>query len=250
MVCGSAAASSVFCTIAHWPMKSAEPRLATRRACHAKPRSGRRRPRCCSRSATRGRRSAGRSRARAGRWSRRGPASTGRPAAGEGERSGRPWSGRSATSGFARHPPGGGASTAGRAASDSAMAWPIAHMPVPSSDTSTVVASPVRSRWNSAPMIPPAIVMAPIESPNPGAGGDGTRSYSGRMMPIAIPARPRTPASRTSPGRRRDRARPARAADVDDVRVVGADLLDVDLQLGAQLGSLLVRKTSHVAASR
>ena len=58
--------------------------------------------------------------------------------------------------------------------SDSASAWPIAHMPVPSSDTSTVVASPVRSRWKSAPMIPPAIVIAPIESPKPGAGGTGT----------------------------------------------------------------------------
>ena len=46
----------------------------------------------------------------------------------------------------------------------------MAHMPVPSSETSTVVASPVRSRWNSAPMIPPAIVMAPMESPKPGRG--------------------------------------------------------------------------------
>ena len=69
------------------------------------------------------------------------------------------------------------------------MAWPMAHSPVPSSDTSTTVASPVRSRWNSAPMIPPAIVMAPIESPKPGAGGTGTRSYSGRLAPTATPAR-------------------------------------------------------------
>jgi hypothetical protein len=43
-------------------------------------------------------------------------------------------------------------------------------MPVPSSETSTVVASPVRSRWKSAPMIPPAMVMAPMESPNAGPG--------------------------------------------------------------------------------
>ena len=49
----------------------------------------------------------------------------------------------------------------------------MAHMPELSSDTSTVVASPVRSRWNSAPMIPPAIVMAPMESPKPGPGGPG-----------------------------------------------------------------------------
>jgi hypothetical protein len=58
--------------------------------------------------------------------------------------------------------------------SDRASAAPIDHMPMPSSETSTVVASPVRSRWYSAPMIPPAMVMAPIESPNAGAGGAGT----------------------------------------------------------------------------
>ncbi len=73
--------------------------------------------------------------------------------------------------------------------SDSATACPMAHIPVPSSDTSTIVASPVRSRWNSAPMIPPAMVMAPMESPKPGAGGLTTRSYSGRVHPIATPAR-------------------------------------------------------------
>ena len=38
-------------------------------------------------------------------------------------------------------------------------------------------------------MIPPAIVMPPIESPNPGAGGTGIRSYSGRLAPMATPAR-------------------------------------------------------------
>ena len=38
-------------------------------------------------------------------------------------------------------------------------------------------------------MIPPAIVMAPMESPKPGPGGGGTRSYSGRITPSAIPAR-------------------------------------------------------------
>ena len=65
----------------------------------------------------------------------------------------------------------------------------MAHRPTPSSDTSTIDASPVRSRWNSAPMIPPAMVMAPIESPNPGAGGTGTRSYSGRWAPTATPER-------------------------------------------------------------
>jgi hypothetical protein len=73
--------------------------------------------------------------------------------------------------------------------SERAIAWPMAHSPVPNSDTSTSVASPVRSRWNSAPMIPPAMVMPPMESPKPGAGGTGMISYSGRLAPIATPAR-------------------------------------------------------------
>ena len=38
-------------------------------------------------------------------------------------------------------------------------------------------------------MMPPAIVIPPIESPKPGAGGMGIRSYSGRLVPIATPAR-------------------------------------------------------------
>ena len=70
------------------------------------------------------------------------------------------------------------------------MAAPIDHRPVPSSDTSTVVASPVRSRWNSAPMIPPAMVMAPIESPNAGRRRARARSRtSGCFTPMAMPAR-------------------------------------------------------------
>lgn len=38
-------------------------------------------------------------------------------------------------------------------------------------------------------MIPPAMVTAPIESPNPGPGGTGTWPYSGRITPTAIPDR-------------------------------------------------------------
>ncbi len=38
-------------------------------------------------------------------------------------------------------------------------------------------------------MIPPAMVIAPMESPKPGAGGFTTRSYSGRVAPIATPER-------------------------------------------------------------
>ena len=69
---------------------------------------------------------------------------------------------------------GGGGAHPTWCCSERARAAPIDHMPMPRSDTSTVVASPVRSRWNSAPMIPPAMVIAPIESPNAGAGGAGT----------------------------------------------------------------------------
>ena len=72
---------------------------------------------------------------------------------------------------------------------DRAMAWPIAHSPVDSSDTSTTVASPVRSRWNSAPMIPPAMASPPRESPNPGPGEGGVSAWPSRMTPIATPAR-------------------------------------------------------------
>ena len=45
------------------------------------------------------------------------------------------------------------------------MAGLMAHMPTPSNDTSTGSASPVRSRWKSAPSIPPAMVIPPMESP-------------------------------------------------------------------------------------
>ena len=72
--------------------------------------------------------------------------------------------------------------------SESAIAAPIDHRPAPMSDTSTVVASPVRSRWSSAPMIPPAMVIAPIESPNAGAGVCTGFSPTG-VAPIATPAR-------------------------------------------------------------
>ena len=73
--------------------------------------------------------------------------------------------------------------------SERAKAWPMAHMPVPSSETSTVVASPVRSRWKSAPMMPPAMVIAPMESPKPGPGGPTRRSWSVGVAPRETPAR-------------------------------------------------------------
>ena len=116
--------------------------------------------------------------------------------------------------------------------SDSATAWPIAQSPVPSSDTSTIVASPVRSRWKSAPMIPPAIVIAPMESPKPGAGGlthevvlgaGGADGHAG-----AGPERERVVGALVGVGPARALAVPA---DVDDLLVVRADVVDLDVQL-------------------
>ena len=72
------------------------------------------------------------------------------------------------------------------ASSDTAMPAPIAHMPVFMSDTSTTSASPVRSRWNSAAEMPPAMVIAPMVSPYAGAGMPGTVVASGAfaLMPL------------------------------------------------------------------
>ena len=51
---------------------------------------------------------------------------------------------------------------------------PIAHIPADISETSTTTPSPVRSRLNSAALIPPAIAMPDCRSPKPGPGiGDG-----------------------------------------------------------------------------
>ena len=85
------------------------------------------------------------------------------------------------------------------------MPAPIAHMPVFISDTSTTSASPVRSRWNSAAEMPPAIVIAPMVSPYAGAGMPGTVFASGALalMPLVpryqkeIASYP--PASRSGP---------------------------------------------------
>ena len=120
------------------------------------------------------------------------------------------------------------------------MAWPMAHSPMPSSDTSTIVASPVRSRWNSAPMIPPAIVMAPIESPKPGAGGTGHEVVLGALGADrdagAGPERQRVVGALVGVGAT---LALAGAAHVDDVRVVGADVLDVDVELRADARELV-----------
>jgi hypothetical protein len=45
------------------------------------------------------------------------------------------------------------------------MAMPMAHSPLPRSDTSTTDVSPVRSRANSAAAMPPARLVPEIVSP-------------------------------------------------------------------------------------
>ena len=66
--------------------------------------------------------------------------------------------------------PAGGACQAMSMSCDTAIVPPIAHIAVDSSEMSTTFASPVRSRWRSAAEMPPAMVIAPIESPNAGPG--------------------------------------------------------------------------------
>ena len=65
----------------------------------------------------------------------------------------------------------------------------IAHAPTLMSDTSTTDVSPVRSRANSAPAIPPAIVMPPIESPYAPPGWLMIRGLSGGVVAHALPMR-------------------------------------------------------------
>ena len=69
-------------------------------------------------------------------------------------------------------------------------------MPTPSSDTSTSVATPVRSRWNKAVPMAPAIVFAPCRSKN--AAGWNIGSSPGRVILAAIPADAH-PAARSNP---------------------------------------------------
>ena len=68
------------------------------------------------------------------------------------------------------------------------MSGAIVHMPVPRSETSTIEGSPVRSRWKSAAEIPPAIVIAPIESPKAARWMVGL-SASRAVSPSATPPR-------------------------------------------------------------
>ena len=60
------------------------------------------------------------------------------------------------------------------------------HMAVASSDTSTTLGSPVRSRLSSAAAIAPAVVRPPMTSPKAGVGWPGGQpsSRSGSVMPM------------------------------------------------------------------
>src|SRR6476659_2920129 len=73
--------------------------------------------------------------------------------------------------------------------SETSTASPLAQAAVDSSETSMIDGSPVRSRAKSAPAIPPAIVMPPMESPNAGAGMPSTTLASVGVTPTAPPPR-------------------------------------------------------------
>ena len=96
-------------------------------------------------------------------------------------------------SGFRTDPPlvSGGFGTQGWPFSrDRSIASALAHAPADSRDTSTTDGSPVFSRAYRAALIPPAMVIAPIESPKAGPGIPSSPSTCGIARPIAPPARP------------------------------------------------------------
>ena len=65
----------------------------------------------------------------------------------------------------------------------------IAQTPTPSRETSTTAGSPVRSRPNNAPAIPPAMVIPPMESPYAPAGIPIGRGLSDGVALHAAPDR-------------------------------------------------------------
>ena len=69
------------------------------------------------------------------------------------------------------------------------MPGAIAHIAVPSNDTSTTEPSPVRSRLNKAAAMPPAIIPPLSESPNCGPGWPTTSDAPSRVAPMAGPPR-------------------------------------------------------------
>jgi len=73
------------------------------------------------------------------------------------------------------------------------MPAPSDHIPVASNEVSTNGASPVRSRWRSAAAMPPAMNIAPMESPNAGTCWPRTRPSSGGVLAMATPDRAQKP---------------------------------------------------------
>ena len=70
------------------------------------------------------------------------------------------------------------------------------HIPTLSSDTSTSVAIPVRSRWNKAVPIAPAIVLAPCKSKNVAGWNIGSPPACDILTAMAADAQP---AARSNP---------------------------------------------------
>src|SRR5688500_16786589 len=75
----------------------------------------------------------------------------------------------------------------------SAAAGDILQTPQPNAEIATAVASPVRSRWKSAPAIPPASIIAPVVSPHPGPGCIGGGAPGTGLAPAAAPLRAHMP---------------------------------------------------------
>ena len=68
------------------------------------------------------------------------------------------------------------------------MSGASTHIAVPSSEMSTTAGWPVRSRRKSAAAIPPAIVIAPVESPNAARCMTGAVAVGG-VRALAMPPR-------------------------------------------------------------
>ena len=99
-------------------------------------------------------------------------------------------------------------------------------------------------------MIPPAMVIAPMESPNAGAGGPAGMLVLGVLQAHGdagpVPVGEGVVGAPVGVG---TELALAGAPHVDDVRVGGPDCSTSTCSLVRTLGSLLVRKTSQVAAS-
>ena len=126
-----------------------------------------------------------------------------------------------------------------------------AHMPVARSETSTTVPSPVRSRCNSAVEIPPAMNMAPMESPTAGAVCPGMRSTSGICAAAALPDRAQYPRESYPPASASGPWCPYPLPRTYTMFGFLALMSSTSIfNLRSTLGSLFVRNTSADSASR